>query len=197
MDGWWDTLSLALKIFYGIGIATSVMMLIQVVLLVFGMDGHADAPDSFDLDADHSGGGGVLSVRTVTAFFVGFGWTGVAAIESGMQLIPSILLATLVGGGFMLGIFFLMRALYGLRYSGTLDYRNAVGTIGTVYLRVPAAMAAPGQVEVPVQGRVMVAQAFTKSTTDLPNRSRVKVVDLVDQNTLLVEPFHPSESKEQ
>ena len=196
MDGWWDTLSLALKIFYGIGIATSLVMVLQLVLMIFGMDGHSDAADAIDPDADHSGGG-VLSVRTITAFFVGFGWTGAGAIESGLELAPALLLATLVGGAFMAGILFLMRALYGLRYSGTLDYRNAVGVIGTVYLRVPAAMVGPGQVEVLVQGRMVIAQAFTRSDSELPNRSRVKVVDLMDQNTLLVEPFEPSHSKEQ
>ena len=197
MDGWWSTLSLALKIFYGIGIGTSLLMVLQLVLMLFGMDGDSDVGDGADVDGEHSPGGGVLSVRTVTAFFVGFGWTGAGAIDSGLALTTSILLATAVGGAFMGGILFLMRALYGLRYSGTLDYRNAIGKVGTVYLPVPAAMARPGQIEVLVQGRLRVVQAFTRSVSDLPNQSRVRVVDLMDPNTLIVEAFEPTTSEEQ
>ena len=80
MFDWWSTLGRALQIFYGIAITTSAVMLFQLVLMFFGMDGDSD----FDVDdIDDHGTGGILSVRTVSAFFVGFGWTGVAAIEAG------------------------------------------------------------------------------------------------------------------
>ena len=54
---------------------------------------------------------------------------------------------------------------------------------------------APGQVEVMVQGRLRVVQALTRSETGLPNRKRVKVVDVVDQTTLLVEPLEPGSAE--
>ena len=91
----------------------------------------------------------------------------------------------------MLGVFFLMRFLYGLRASGTLDYRNAIGQVGVVYLPIPGGMAGPGQVEVTVQGRLRVVQAFTREAGRIPNRARIRVVDVMDQNTLVVEPLEP------
>jgi hypothetical protein len=185
MEAWWGSLGTALQIFYAIAVATSALLTIQLVLIVLGIDGEADIDD---VDA----GGGVLSVRTVTAFFTGFGWTGVVALESGLTLPLTLLAATAVGGVFLLGVLMLMRALSGLRYSGTLDYHNAVGSIGSVYLRVPPGMSGPGQVEVIVQGRLRVVQAFTRSERELPNRSRVKVVDVMDQTTLIVEPLESS-----
>lgn len=187
MEAWWVSLTAPLQVFYAIAIGTSLLLLLQLLLMVVGFD--ADAHGDFDADADATGGGHVLSVRTVTAFFVGFGWTGVAALERGYGVTVSILLAVAVGGVFMLGVLVLMRSLYGLRYSGTLDYRNAIGVVGSVYLRVPAAMAGPGQVEVLVQGRLQVVQAFTRSPHPLPNQSRIKVVGVIDQSTLLVEPL--------
>ncbi len=189
MTDWWNSLDTALRVFYAIAIATSAAMLLQLLLMVFGLDGDGDVDLDVDVDADGGGGVGILSVRTVTAFFAGFGWAGVAALESGLALPPTLLIATAVGGAFMAGVFFLMRTLYGLRYSGTLDYRNAVGQVGNVYLRVPAAMAGPGQIEVMIQGRLCTVQAFTRAAQPLESRSRVKVVDLVDQGTLLVEPL--------
>ena len=186
MFEWWSTLGRALQIFYGIALTTSALMLFQLVLMLFGMDGDSD----FDVDdIDDHGTGGILSVRTITAFFVGFGWTGVTALENGWTLVPTILVSTAVGGGFMMGVFALMRTLYGMRYTGTLDYKNAVGQVGNVYLRIPAAMAGPGQIEVLVQGRLRTVQAFTRAERQLGNNERVRVVELMDETTLLVEPL--------
>jgi hypothetical protein len=50
-------------------------------------------------------------------------------------------------------------------------------------------MSGPGQVEVLVQGRLCVVQAFTRSAHKIAARARVKVVDVLDQQTLLVEPL--------
>jgi len=94
----------------------------------------------------------------------------------------------------MLAVFFLMRALYSLRYSGTLDYRNAVGQAGSVYLPIPGAMAGPGQIEVLVQGRLCVVHAFTRAAERIPNRARVRVIGVLDPQTLLVEPLDAKES---
>ena len=186
MDIWWESLATPLRVFYVIAISTTFFMLLQLAAMLFGLgDGDVDVDGS---DAD-LGGGQVLSVRTVTAFFAGFGWTGVTALKAGYSLTVAIVLAVAVGGLFVLGVLALMRTLYGLRYSGTLDYKNAIGEVGNVYLKIPAAMAGPGQIEVRVQGRLCVVQAFTRADHDLDNRTRVRVVDTLDQNTLVVEPL--------
>ncbi len=183
MVEWWVSLALAFKFFYGIAILTSVILALQLLAMLFGLgDGDID----FDADAD---GGGILSVRTVTAFLAGFGWTGAIALESGKTVPVATGLAVVVGGALMFTVAALMRGLYGLRQTGTLDYKNAIGEIGSVYLHVPPAMKGPGQVEVTVQGRLRVVQAFTKASQEIPNGARVRVVDTMDQNTLVVEPL--------
>jgi hypothetical protein len=82
-----------------------------------------------------------------------------------------------------------MKFLYAFGESGTLDFRNAVGQVGTVYLTVPARRGGPGQVRVIVQGRLKVVQAFTESPTPLPAQSKIKVSGLIDSRTLLVDPL--------
>lgn len=186
MEAWWAALNTPLRWFYAIAISTSFLMVLQLIMMIVGFDG-----DDMD-DGDSEGGDGdvkLLSIRTVTAFFAGFGWTGVAALNSGSSLGVAMLLAIGVGSIFMGSVILLMRALYAMRHSGTLDYRNAIGQVGSVYLRIPPAMSNPGQIEVTVQGRLRVVQAFTGSETEIANQTRVRVVDVMDQNTLIVEPL--------
>ncbi len=185
MDVWWNSLTLALQIFYAIGIGAGIMLLIQVVLTMLGLDGH-DAPDDF---ADHPDGLGVLSIRTVTGFFFGFGWTGVICIENGLGIFPSIMVALLIGVLFLGGIYLLMRTLFSLRASGSLDYNNAIGQTGTVYVTVPAARQGSGQVEVMVQGRLKTVAAMTAHAEILRPGTKITVTSTIDQTTLEVAPL--------
>jgi len=189
METWWGSLGSSLQIFWGIALVTSTVMVLQLLLILLGFDSDSDV--DMDADTDGADGGNVLSVRTISAFFAGFGWSGVACLDAGLSLSKTLLISIVVGSAFMFGVFSLMRFLYGLRYSGTLDYRNAIGQVGSVYLPIPGEMSGPGKIEVLVQGRLRVVDAFNKSGDSLPNRSRVKVVDVMDQNTLVVEPLSP------
>ena len=191
METWWGSLGSSLQIFWGIALVTSTVMVLQLLLMLLGFDSDSDVDMDADVDGDVTDGGNILSVRTITAFFAGFGWSGVACLDAGYSLPVTLLISVGVGSVFMMGVFALMRFLYGLRYSGTLDYRNAIGQLGSVYLPIPGDMSGPGKIEVLVQGRLRVVDAFNRSGDPLPNRSRVKVVDVMDQNTLVVEPVSP------
>lgn len=192
MSEWWESLNVSLQIFYGIGVLSTFLLCLQLVMiLVFGGGGDTDFGD---MDAgthvDHPGGLKVLSTQTTVAFFLGFGWTGAIAINFGCSTVGASLWGVAVGSFFMVTIFYLMRSLYGLRHSGTLDYNNAIGVTGTVYLPVPANQAGAGKIEVMIQGRLTVVNAYTNSDKKLENRSRVKVIEQIDPHTLLVEPVN-------
>jgi hypothetical protein len=188
MEAWWNSLGAALQVYYGIAIVTTFLLFLQLLLSVFGFDSDTDfdAGDALDV---HDSGVSVFSVRSVTAFLTGFGWGGVVSLRQGLSVLAATVVASLAGATLTAMVVGLMRLLYGMRYSGTLDYHNAIGVVGNVYLPVPGAMAGPGQVEVLVQGRLAVVQAFTRWPEKLPNRTRVRVVDTLDQQTLLVEPL--------
>lgn len=187
MEMWWTSLGSELQVFWAIALATTVALVLQLVLMMLGFD--ADGDMDADFDADGDGGVHLFSVRSVTAFFTGFGWAGVVAIEAGKPLAVAIAWALLVGAAFMFGVVALMRGLHSMRSSGTLDLRNAVGVVGTVYSRVPGNSGGPGQVEVMIQGRLQVLPAMTTASEDLPPRSRVRVSGLTDPTTLRVEPL--------
>lgn len=194
LSSWWAALGLELQFFYTIGIISTFIVLIQALLLLVGVGSDVDVDDAGDLD-DASDGLRMLSIRTIVAFLMGFGWAGVIALKSGIGLTISVVLAVLIGLIFMAGIFFLLRTLYSLGDSGTLDYRNAIGETATVYLPIPANESGPGEVEVMVQGRLQFVKAYTPADRKLTGRTHVLVIGLMDDQTLLVEPLQEEPEK--
>ena len=187
MINWWSSLVLEKQIFYAIGIVAIAILLFQMFLTIIGIDAHHDA----DLGGhgDHDSGVSLLSIRTITAFFVGFGWGGVIILNHGYSVVAAVI------GGFATGVVFLLvtalliRNLLRLQGSGNLNYRNAIGVIGTVYSTIPGQERAGGQLELLVQGRLITAEAFNRTAQDLKPGSKARVIDLIGQSTLLVEPL--------
>jgi hypothetical protein len=185
---WWTSLLIEKQIFYAIGIVSISILLIQMLLILVGIDSHHGDAD-LSGHGDHSSGLGLLTVRTVTAFFVGFGWAGAIILNHGHSLFAAIAGGTGTGLAFLFMTAFLIRNLLRLQSSGNLDYRNAIGTVGTVYTTIPAAETGGGQLELMLQGRLMMAEAYTKAAHDLKPNSKARVVDLIGTSTLMVEPL--------
>jgi len=190
MELWWNSLGAALQFYYAVAFAASTLLMLQLLLTMVGFDGDGD----MDFDTEVHDFGGYLSLRSVTAFFAGFGWGGVVAIRGGLSVVGATGVALATGGLLMASVVALMRGLYAMRASGTLDYSNAIGQVGNVYLPIPPNMEGPGQVEVLVQGRLAVVQAFSRADHRLPNRARVRVTETLDQQTLVVEPLSAAPS---
>lgn len=185
MDTWWQSLNLPLQFFYGIGIAAGIALALEVCMTLLGFSHHELADGSLE----HPDQLGVLSVRTITGFFFGFGWTGVIALKSGLTLLSAIVVAGVVGIAFLTSIYWLMRFLFSMRSSGTLDYKNAIGQVATVYVTVPPDRGGGGQVEVFIQGRLQTISCVTAHSTSLAPQSKVQVIGLVDRGTLDVQPL--------
>ena len=186
LDTWWSGLTLIIKVFYTIGMFSTAVLGFQTVLAVSGLDGMDGDTDLEMSDSPGDGDLGFISIRTIFAFLVGFGWVGAILLKSEFSLWLVFLLAPVVGIALMVLIYLMMKALYSMRESGTLNYRNAVGEIATVYLPIPGGKEDSGQVEVMIQGRLMTVPAITSKPDRLENRSRVLVVDVLDDNTLVV-----------
>ncbi len=206
MVAWWSSLQMAEQVFYLIGMLATAILFVQLVLNIIGLGMHdldLSTPDGseFDgvdavhmdgLDVDHpdlpahSSGLGMLSFRTVLAFMVGFGWSGGLAIGSGFSILPALALAVLSGAVFMVVVYGLMKAIYKLSDSGNVDFRNALGRTGNVYIPIPAKGSGAGQVQVTVQDRLREISAVTDGDEELKTGTSIRVVKVLGNGTVVV-----------
>lgn len=192
MFDWWNSLTGATLFFWTVAIGASVF---QLLLFIGSMFAGHDFDHSADVGSENAPMAGaegavkVLSVRAMVAFAVGFGWAGVLFVDEGFSLTVTIGIAMGVGLLFMAMIYGVMRFMVSLKADGTLDYANALGLEGKVYVTIPAARSGDGQIEILLQGRLTTATAVTESLQPLPPHTPVKVI-AIEGNTLVVSPAH-------
>ena len=201
MVAWWQSLSVISQIFACVAIPTSLVLLIQTVLMLIGIG--ADALDGADADLDLDGDGvldqefldpdpsgldglRIFTVRGIIAFAVVFGWVGLVMDTAGVALWLTIVVATAAGAAMMVLLAVMMRAVMRLRSDGTLDNRNALGVSGRVYLTVPASRTGEGKVNGLLQGSYVERDAVTDEAAEIPTGCEVVVTGLSGQTTLVV-----------
>ena len=73
-----------------------------------------------------------------------------------------------------------------LNDSGTLNYKNAIGAIGEVYLTIGANRSKLGKVHIRVQGALRELEALSDSLTELKSGAIIKVVEVTSNGILIV-----------
>ena len=186
MIDYWFTLSSAEKTFTGIGLVSSLILTIQMAMVMIG--GAVDMPDAEISETGEGGASGIFSIRTIGAFFAGFGWAGVAMLQGGNSTGAATFVATLTGIAFMGIVIYLMSYLHSLREKGPLITPMLLEML-EIFTSRSSKRKGMGQVEVMVQGRLKVVQAVTDHDKKIANRAAVRVTDTVDSQTLLVAPL--------
>lgn len=139
-------------------------------------DGHTHSADSFKL----------VSVQSAAAFVMGFGWTAFAAQRGlGWDFGPSMALGAAGGLGLAGLLVWLLRRAIGLQASGNIDLRKAVGTIGEVYVQIPAGQ--QGKVRLILQERSRFYTAVAEAGT-IERHARVQVTRVNTDGVLVVKP---------
>ncbi len=198
---WWESLSNAQQIFGAISIIFSVLFLIQFVLSLVGLDFDGDA--DFDVSSDVDGGSEysldtdftLFSVRSIIAFFTFFGWTGVLVLNSGGGIWAAVTFASIAGFVAMFIVGYMMYMFSKLSESGTFQSKSALYNTGEVYLNIPSAKSGYGKVHLKIQGSLKEMDAVTEGLA-LPTGASVRVIEVLDENLLLVEPLEELLPKE-
>lgn len=191
MIEWWSSLPFELKAFYGIGITSLMIVVIQMLMTLVGFD--TDGLDSgFDVDFgdgySDASGIGLFSSQTLSAFFLAFGWMGVALLKGGSSVFVSTSIAAVCGFGAMIGMFYMIRKMLKLQSKGNLDYRSAIGQEATVYVTLPGSnQDGGGQIQIMIQGRLTIASARKVDSGALRPGERVRVVDTNSPSSFIVE----------
>lgn len=196
------------QIFFFIALPSTLIMLIQTVMLFFGTDGssHGVGMDSEISGVEDGGDGGMgsdngdggdsesgaqglrfVTTRGVVAFLTVAGWTGVLCIELLLPPVLASLIAAVCGFGAMVGIAYLIQWLMGLSSIGKMDYRTALGSLAVVYLRIPGD-GGMGKVNVTINGAFRECDAVTEDGSPIGTGQTVRVTDILREGVLVVEP---------
>ncbi|MDO5443147.1 MAG: hypothetical protein Q4G10_05700 [Bacteroidia bacterium] len=195
---WWTSLSVMMKVLWGITLAASLIFIIQTIMTFLG----ADAGGDFDMDAggidgmdadmdaggaDASSGMNLYTFRNLVNFLLGFGWSMILLQDSISSTALLLIISVIVGLALVTIVMFLFKWLSGMQQSGNIDvYKSAVGCQGKVYLTIPGERSGEGKVQITINNAVREYCALTDSDT-LRTGTPIKVLEVLSPSTLLVE----------
>ena len=197
MLDWWNNMDLVGQIFALIAIPSTLVLVVQTVLLIFGIGGDDVDADGVDItgngvgDTPGDGGGDgmvLFSLRGIMAMAAVGGWSGLVMHQSGFSLTVTVLLATAFGFITLVGIAYIMNLATKLQSSGNLVIGYAIGKVGTVYIPIPPNMKGSGKINLTVQERFIEIDAVTPCDRKLTTGESVRVTATDENGMVVVEP---------
>ncbi|HAN22020.1 MAG: hypothetical protein A2Y15_01205 [Clostridiales bacterium GWF2_36_10] len=195
MIEWFNQLNTLQQIFTLIAIPSTLIVVLQTILLMFGigegggdMDGsdlHVDTSQSSDVIGDD--GLSLFTIRGIMAFLCISGWSGMAFAGTSMNSVLAIFLSTLCGFIALVGMAYIIKIMLSLQSSGNIDLANAIGKVGQVYIPIPGNAKGSGKITVVVQGSFSEISAITNETETLKTGEAVRVVATDETGFLVVE----------
>jgi membrane protein implicated in regulation of membrane protease activity len=178
------------KFFWTIACCASLVFIIQTIMTFIGLgtDTDVDAgPMDGSVDSIEDGAlSGVFSFRNLVNFLLGYGWAGVLLFDDIEKRWLLQLVAIAVGLLFVLAFVFMFRQVMKLSHDGSFKMSEAVGLKADVYLRIPAARAGRGKVQVSVKGSIHEIDAVTDNDAEIPTGGQVEIVEALGDDLLLV-----------
>jgi hypothetical protein len=211
MIAWWDSLRMIESILALVAVPATLLLVIQTVMLIIGMNGGADIDDGGDISFDGSQDGGfdvsaydsdagdlviseaitdpglaVFTVRGFVSFFTVFGWLGLALMQVGFPDILAIVIAVMAGIGSMVLTAYAFVWMMKLQHSGNVNMKNAIGHSGNVYIRIPAGRKTGGKITLVLQGKFSEVDAITNEDADLKPGEEIIVIGVSNHETVIV-----------
>jgi hypothetical protein len=186
---WWASFDTIAQVFMGIGLAAGAVTLVLLALTIFGLD-HGGVGDALDAGADAGGGDGSLfSTRSIAGFFLGFGGGGSVVYERTGETLLACAAGVVLGTVSLYAMYWVAKKLMRLQSDGTVDFTQALGSTGTVYITIPAKRGSGGQAQIVFNNRHEVVDAITDSGVALPAGTPIRVKEYLARNLFLVEGF--------
>lgn len=181
MAEFWNGLNVLQRIYFCIGLAATLVLVLQIITMLFGLSEtdtgvDLDGDGEPDINVDTGDGFTLFSVRGVIAFFAIGGWVGYIFAETNAAL--AIVLSVVAGSLALVAMAFIMRGIMKMRSDGNIDIKRAVGKIADVYLTVPAKDNGNGKVTLTLEERFVELSAIQNGETPLTTGSKVKITDV-------------------
>lgn len=191
-----------------LAIPSSVILILQTILLLFGIGAGADSdldsdtsglgdadahdiPDEADHDLDgamEDSGLRLFTVRGMVAFFAVGSWSGITALSLGAHPLLAVLIALIMGALALLFVAYFIKWTLRLQHDGTMKPNEALGKEGEVYMTIGANRTSRGKVNIILGQQLVEIDAVTDSDEPLKYGDRVTVTQVLGDNTLVVKP---------
>lgn len=189
MTEWWTSLDLFMKILWCIAIASSLIFIVETILTFIGADVEMDT----DIDVADGGFEGdpsmnLYTFRNLVNFLLGMSWTAIILNDQIASKALLMLIAFTVGALLVAAVMYMFKWLSKMQQSGNINiFQSAAGCNGKVYLTIPAERKGTGKVQISINESIREYDALTDSETELKTGTAIKVVEVIDSSTLLVE----------
>lgn len=186
---WWGELSTIEQVYWGISLVFSTLFIIQFVMSLIGLEMDSEieiGADTLDTDLELSYNFQLFSIRSVIAFFAFFGWIGLFVLNRTDGVWFSLAFATIGGLIAMVTVAYLMYSISKLNEEGNVHIQQALHESGEVYLTIPENSSGVGKIHINIHGALKEVDAATTGK-EIPTGSKIKVVDIINKNTVLVE----------
>lgn len=188
---WFASLDTFHKFYWIIALIGSLLFLITTVLTFIG----GDVSDDFEsadaeIESDTGIGFQFITFKNLVGFFTIFGWSGIACLDEGLSKLLTLFISFACGIAMMTIMAAMFYYMKKLADSGTLNYNNAINTIGEVYLTIGANRSKLGKVSIKIQGSLRELEALTDAKVDLPTQTVIKVKSVTENGILIVEPLN-------
>lgn len=198
----WASMSVLMKILWGITLTASLIFIVQTVMTFIGADSggmdtdldgdlSGDVPDSALEDPSNLGhtGMNLYTFRNLINFLLGFGWTAIILNSRIKSTFLLVLISVLVGVGLVVAVMYLFKWLSSMQQTGTINlYKSAVDCQGSVYIPIPGHREGEGKVQVTINDSVREYNALTDGDA-LKTGVQIRIVEVINANTVLVEPM--------
>ena len=175
--------TIEMSYFYIASFATILFLIKLALYAITGGDAevHTDVDTNIETDIAFN----FISIQSVLAFLMGFGWVGLAGIKQwNMSTLHSALIATAFGLLMMTLSAYLMFCLKKLGKSVKKDYSTCVGKTAKAYTSF--APNGSGQIEIDFNGQLSIENAINSTDKEIKSFSEIKVIKF-ENNKLYIE----------
>jgi len=190
---WWSNLMAIQQIAFILAVTATIIMLIFLLLMIFGMDdstfdgGFQDADLDFLSDEPLSAISGlkIFTIRGALAFLSVGGW--IVYIFAPVLHVLLVIFAGILAGllaSYLQALAF--SAAMKLESSGNLDYTRTIGKTASVYIRIPKERTGKGKVMINLEDLFIEVDAITDEKSDLLSKTMVEIIGLENDTTVIV-----------
>jgi len=202
MNAWWETLSILQKILYCIAVPSTLVLVLQTILVIMGFGDGASGADfnpsdtsGLDLEGDISAGDlvdgdavdaisgdfGSLKLFTIqgaVAFLATFSWVSIVCVKADMNEVLAVAIGIVCGTVMMYFVAKLLQWMGKLAENGTFQLKTVIGETAQVYLTILPNGENGGKVTLNSTSRFAEVDAITEGPHTIPSGSRVRIVDV-------------------